>query len=548
MPLPRPALREVDLARARDSHLAPRRLDRRVLLWPSDGIIPGWRTGQGVLDERRRQALRVDRDGRARRGPAARRRLRPLRRVELYDADRFSHTAADTAARGAGPRRARRADRQPDRRRRARRADQRAAAAAERGQRCARDGRVQGDLQAGRREGAPGAVREGPRRAGADRPGRERPDRRSDRRGLAGGCQEDPRRRRTANRPDHRQQARACRRQVRGRRPLPRPCASTAGNPAAGRGRPARRRQATDGDHRVHRRRRRPRRWASSRCSSPARCCFASSTTRRPTTPSPRSSTPTPPDSPAGCCWGEWSAIALGAAMAAGDPKPLQRLRNAIAAVTRTPQGKLARAGRAVAIGLAGAFAFWEPTLALQIVAVLAGAVAIYYAVIELTATLAPEAREGTDRVTAAGSSSQGLSSWRVPGDRGRHDRRRRGCGRLPDHEREASRGQPAGGAGEGLQRLCRALRPSARPGHLPHHAQRDGGGAASQAGSRPTSGCRSSGSSRTGCAGSRSTPTRGSSAPAAPCSPTSRGRTAARSSRRSRPRWGRRRSPRSSG
>ena len=108
-------------------------------------------------------------------------------------------------------------------------------------------------------------------------------------------------------------------------------------------------------------------------------------------------------------------AIALGAAMAAGDPKPLQRLRNAIAAVTRTPQGKLARAGRAVAIGLAGAFAFWEPTLALQIVAVLAGAVAIYYAVIELTATLAPEAGEGTDRVTAAGSSSQGLSSWRVP-------------------------------------------------------------------------------------------------------------------------------------
>ena len=108
-------------------------------------------------------------------------------------------------------------------------------------------------------------------------------------------------------------------------------------------------------------------------------------------------------------------AIALGAAMAAGDPKPLQRLRNAIVAVTRTPQRKLARAGRAVAIGLAGAFAFWEPTLALQIVAVFAGAVAIYYAVIELTATLAPAVGEGTDRETKASPSAQGLSSWRVP-------------------------------------------------------------------------------------------------------------------------------------
>ena len=110
-------------------------------------------------------------------------------------------------------------------------------------------------------------------------------------------------------------------------------------------------------------------------------------------------------------------AIALGAAMAAGDPKPLQRLRNAIAAVTRTPQGKLARAGRAVAIGLAGAFAFWEPTLALQIVAVLAGALAIYYAVIELTATLAPEAG-GTDRVTAAGSSRRGSRAGGSPRSR----------------------------------------------------------------------------------------------------------------------------------
>lgn len=108
-------------------------------------------------------------------------------------------------------------------------------------------------------------------------------------------------------------------------------------------------------------------------------------------------------------------AIALGAAMAAGDPKPLQRLRNAFAAVTRTPQRKLARAGRAVAIGLAGAFAFWEPTLALQIVAVFAGAVAIYYAVIELTTTLAPEAGEGAERAKRPGSSWQGLSSWRVP-------------------------------------------------------------------------------------------------------------------------------------
>lgn len=83
-------------------------------------------------------------------------------------------------------------------------------------------------------------------------------------------------------------------------------------------------------------------------------------------------------------------AVALAAAAAATEAKPLERPRRVLAWVARTPAGTWARVGRALAIGVAGVIAVLEPLLALRIVAVLAGAVAIYYAVVELIAAVAP--------------------------------------------------------------------------------------------------------------------------------------------------------------
>ncbi len=86
--------------------------------------------------------------------------------------------------------------------------------------------------------------------------------------------------------------------------------------------------------------------------------------------------------------------MAFAAAATAQDPQPLERPRRLLRWIVRTPEHRAARVARALAIGLFSVIAFLEPTLALQIVAVFAGAVGLYWAVVELIAAIAPRPGE----------------------------------------------------------------------------------------------------------------------------------------------------------
>ncbi len=108
-------------------------------------------------------------------------------------------------------------------------------------------------------------------------------------------------------------------------------------------------------------------------------------------------------------------AVALAAAAATRDPQPLERPRRVLAWFGRAPDSTWARVVRAVLVGLAGIVAFFEPTLAVQIVAVLAGAVAIYYAVVELIATIAPAAKAAPAKGRGARKQLPPAASWRTP-------------------------------------------------------------------------------------------------------------------------------------
>ena len=108
-------------------------------------------------------------------------------------------------------------------------------------------------------------------------------------------------------------------------------------------------------------------------------------------------------------------AVALAAAAATREPEPFERLRRVLVWFGRAPDSTWARAGRALAVGIAGIVAFLEPTLSVQIVAVLLGAVAIYYAVVELIATIAPVATRPKGRGRGPKRQLPPAASWRTP-------------------------------------------------------------------------------------------------------------------------------------
>jgi len=93
-------------------------------------------------------------------------------------------------------------------------------------------------------------------------------------------------------------------------------------------------------------------------------------------------------------------AILLAAAAAmARERDPLVPARRALALATRTPATPWARAGRAVAVGAVSLVFVLQPTLALQIVAVLIGAYGLFFAACELLGMIAPPpARERARR------------------------------------------------------------------------------------------------------------------------------------------------------
>lgn len=93
-------------------------------------------------------------------------------------------------------------------------------------------------------------------------------------------------------------------------------------------------------------------------------------------------------------------AILLAAAAAmARERDPLVPARRALAFATRTPATPWARAGRAVAVGAVSLVFVLQPTLALQIVAVLIGAYGLFFAACELLGMIAPPpARERARR------------------------------------------------------------------------------------------------------------------------------------------------------
>jgi hypothetical protein len=105
-------------------------------------------------------------------------------------------------------------------------------------------------------------------------------------------------------------------------------------------------------------------------------------------------------------------AIALAAAAAARDPDPLDRPKQVLAWFGRAPESAWTRAARALAVGFAGIVAFLEPTLALQVAAVLLGAVAIYFAVVELIASISPAA---VAPKRGAKGKPPPAASWRTP-------------------------------------------------------------------------------------------------------------------------------------
>ena len=108
-------------------------------------------------------------------------------------------------------------------------------------------------------------------------------------------------------------------------------------------------------------------------------------------------------------------AVALAAAAATREPEPFERLRRVIVWFGRAPGSAWARAGRALAMGIAGIVALLEPTLSVQIVAVLLGAVAIYYAVVELIATIAPVPTPAEGRAKGSRKQLPPAASWRTP-------------------------------------------------------------------------------------------------------------------------------------
>jgi hypothetical protein len=84
-------------------------------------------------------------------------------------------------------------------------------------------------------------------------------------------------------------------------------------------------------------------------------------------------------------------AILLAAAAAmARERDPLVPARRALALAIRTPATPWARAGRAVAVGAVSLVFVLQPTLALQIVAVLIGAYGLFFAACELLGMMAP--------------------------------------------------------------------------------------------------------------------------------------------------------------
>jgi hypothetical protein len=86
-------------------------------------------------------------------------------------------------------------------------------------------------------------------------------------------------------------------------------------------------------------------------------------------------------------------SILLGASAAvARERDPLVPTRRALAFTTRTPETTWGRAGRAVAIGAVSLLFVLEPTLALQVVAVLIGAYGLFFACCELLGLIAPPA------------------------------------------------------------------------------------------------------------------------------------------------------------
>jgi hypothetical protein len=84
-------------------------------------------------------------------------------------------------------------------------------------------------------------------------------------------------------------------------------------------------------------------------------------------------------------------AIVLAAAAAmARERDPLAVARRALSIATRAPATPSARAGRAVAVGAVSLLFVLQPTLALQIVAVLIGAYGLFFATCELLGMIAP--------------------------------------------------------------------------------------------------------------------------------------------------------------
>jgi hypothetical protein len=85
--------------------------------------------------------------------------------------------------------------------------------------------------------------------------------------------------------------------------------------------------------------------------------------------------------------------VAASAAMAR-ERDPLVPARRALAFVTKSPETTWGRVGRAVAVALVSLLFVFQPTLALQIIAVIAGAYGLFFAACELLGLIAPPAEE----------------------------------------------------------------------------------------------------------------------------------------------------------
>jgi hypothetical protein len=99
------------------------------------------------------------------------------------------------------------------------------------------------------------------------------------------------------------------------------------------------------------------------------------------------------------------SLLVAASAATARERDPLVPARRALAFVTRSPETSWGRAGRAVAVALVGLLLVFQPTLALQIIAVIAGAYALFFAACELLGLMgAPlaEEKEGARRWTSS--------------------------------------------------------------------------------------------------------------------------------------------------